>query len=150
MATKCRAAHPKSSLLCPCGAEKTSLVRGRQLRQLRQHLRHLRDVPQLLQVLRLEDVDHAVAPDLPDDGVDAVEDGVGPPVVLDGVHGDGVEDDAGHDPGEDGAVLDEGVVVSAGLLVDDCHDPLQHCVLQLEISLGEEDGECLAVAALWE
>ena len=37
--------------------------------------------------------------------------------------------------GQDGAVLDEGVVVGGRLLVDDCHDPLQNRMLQLKITL---------------
>ena len=41
--------------------------------------------------------------------------------------------------GQDGAVLDEGVVVGGRLLVDDCHDPLQNRMLQLQITLEEED-----------
>ncbi len=57
------------------------------------------------------------------------------PVVVDLLERDGVEDDAGHDLGEDRTVLDKVVVVLAGLLVDDGHDPLQHLVLQLQVAL---------------
>jgi len=62
------------------------------------------------------------------------------PVVVDLLERDGVEDDAGHDLGEDGAVLDEVVVVFDRLLVDDRHDPLEDLVLQLQVTLHNKTG----------
>ena len=46
------------------------------------------------------------------------------PVVINRVEFNRVEDNAGHHFREDGAVLDEPVVVGGGLLVHDAHDPL--------------------------
>ena len=46
-----------------------------------------------------------------------------------------VEDNADHQLGEDGAVLDEPVVVRGGLLLHHRHNPLQHFSLQLKIFL---------------
>jgi hypothetical protein len=62
------------------------------------------------------------------------------PVVVDLLEGDGVEDDARHHLGEDGPVLDKVVVVLGRLLVDDGHYPLQHLVLQLQITLKKAVG----------
>ena len=58
------------------GAQERILIRGGQFGELCQALGHSRDVPQLNQVLRLEDVHHPVAPDLPDDGLHSVQGGV--------------------------------------------------------------------------
>ena len=58
------------------------------------------------------------------------------PVIVDLLEGDGVEHDLDHDLGEDGSVLDEGLVVGAGLLVHHRHDPLQHPLLQVQVTLN--------------
>ncbi len=57
------------------------------------------------------------------------------PIIVDLLERDWVEDDAGHDLGEDGPVLDEVIVVLDRLLVDDGHDPLEDLVLQLQVPL---------------
>ncbi len=59
------------------------------------------------------------------------------PIVVDLLERDWVEDDAGHDLGEDGPVLDEVIVVLDRLLVDDWHDPLENLVLQLQVPLQQ-------------
>ena len=58
------------------------------------------------------------------------------PIVINLLEGYRVEDDAGHDLCQDGSVLQEVVVVSGGLLVNDGNNPLQNFMFKLNISLN--------------
>ena len=61
-----------------------------------------------------------------------------PPIIINLLQGHRVEDNVGHHFGEDGAVLDEGLVVEAGLLLDHGNNPAQHSLLQLQIALHKQ------------
>lgn len=93
------------------------------------------NISQLDEILGLKHIHDSVSSDLSDDSLDPVQGRMNAPVVVNGVQGHGVKDDAGHDLAEDWAVLDESVVVCGWLLVDNADDPLQHLPLQLQIFL---------------
>ena len=57
------------------------------------------------------------------------------PIVINLLEGYRVEDDAGHDLCQDGSVLQEVVVVSGWLLVNDRNNPLQNFMFKLNVSL---------------
>ncbi len=59
------------------------------------------------------------------------------PVIINLLEGNRVEYDVGENSAEDGPVLDEVVVVRRRLFVHNRNYPLQHFVLQLNISLNK-------------